>query len=166
MMKHKIGIAGASVVLALIVMIAITVIIAVVLYVNAPSCCGPPISPTGSFTKIEKIDNHTEKLTLSDFTLDTKWTDLRFYCNDSRNGWVYDITMRTGGVLNFTLTRGYTNSTICLSGKDIAGNDKVSNNDYIVIRAIETGFISGKTYTVDVIHIQTGSVICEKTFTR
>jgi len=46
------------------------------------------------------------------------------------------------------------------------GDSEVFSGDYINIRVNGNGFTSGQTYTVQIMYIPAGIIICEKSFTR
>jgi flagellin-like protein len=166
MIRHKSQKKGVSPILATILMVAITVTLAFCLWATSGcGCGGGSQSPNGVITKTEKIDNHTEKLTLGTFYPDTKWSDLRISCNDGVNTWGFNVNMGIGGILNFTLRYG-TNPVMYPSGMDNAANDKINSNDYLVIRMNGAGFVSANPYTVNIMYVLTGVTICEKSFTQ
>jgi hypothetical protein len=153
-----------SVIVAVVFFVIAAVFIALYALTPSPPNPGNGYTPAGVITQVSAMDAKNEKLTFGQFNPDTKWSDLRMLVDDETTTWGFTITHISGGTLNFTLTLG-TNPTLFPSGSDLAGDNKVSNGDFINIHS-PNGFNTGKIYKVQIIYIPTNNKICEKTFTR
>jgi len=141
----------------------------IALYALTPSTPGPgggwgKQTPTGVIMKAIAVDAKNEKLTFGTFNPDTKWVDLKLLVDDGKTTLGFTIK-DNWELLNFTQVSGG-NPTIYPSGSDLAGDSEVFSGDYINIRVNGNGFTSGQTYTVQILYIPTGIMICEKAFTR
>ena len=156
---------GVSPVIATILMVAITVVLAAVLYVMVIGFGGSGTqTPAGVITATSITDAKNQKFTFSQFNPDAKWADLKLLVDDGTTTWGFTMT-HTAGTLNFTLATGAT-PTMFPSGSDLAGDNKVSAGDYISIRINGNGFTTGQTYKVQILYIPTGNKVCEKAFSR
>jgi len=155
-----------SPVIATILMVAITVVLAAVLYVMVMGFGGGETqTPTGSFTSVNKINSTAYKITFGAVTPSTNFDECRLAINGSA-----DTTHDLGDVLgdvddSQSILVG--SATVNYYAVDLGGDGKISVGDYIVLWTTENeGFwASGTEYTVNLIFIETGGSIAEKTFT-
>lgn len=154
---------GVSPVIATILMVAITVVLAAVLYVMVIGFQGSGTqTPSGTITKTEIQNTRTQKIYLGAFNPDTLWTDLKIITSvNGASEITWTVNSHTTGTVNITST----DTGNLLSGKDLAGDNKISTGDYLSWTSL-SGFTSGSTYKIQIIYVPSGSVVCEKTFTR
>lgn len=148
---------GVSPVIATILMVAITVVLAAVLYVMVMGFGGDSTStPAGQITKVEsmgKVDIAAEapavmvdtyKLTLSSFSPDTKFSDLKVSVEGTQ----------------VTLAK-YVSGAKASYYVDLGDDGLVSQGDYIVIFDDKDSTFAGEV--VSILHIPSGGMIAEKT---
>jgi hypothetical protein len=143
----------------------------VVLFVLLPSLEPLFLPPTGSFTGAQKATDTTENVFFGKFNKDVKPSEIRIVIenqtaspnNPSLLAAVYHMSSTD---LSGPLT--YEDSTMNdISGvtyTDKAQDKKISSEDYITIRFTYIGSGS-RYYMVGMIHIPTGEVVDEITFT-
>ncbi len=147
-----------SPVIATILMVAITVVLAAVLYVMVMGFGGDGGStPSGSFTAVQKIDNK-EKVIFGQITPDTNITELKIVVTNSSSDSSTTSTFTTNDGKSFDESP---QTDIGLSYVDLAKDGKISVGDYLEI----TGCQTGHTYTVSMIFTETGDLIDDISFT-
>ncbi|MCK4756921.1 MAG: type IV pilin N-terminal domain-containing protein [Thermoplasmata archaeon] len=141
-----------SPVIATILMVAITVVLAAVLYVMVIGFgSGGASTPAGAWKEVGAVDATTAKLEFGAFTTDVQPMDVRFV-----------VTSTTGagtGTYNFQYAPTADNTTMNPANAGYfdfnpAGN-LINQGDSITI----WGLTSGATYTVQVFHIDTESTV-------
>lgn len=143
---------GVSPVIATILMVAITVVLAAVLYVMVMGLGDISTTPNGQITKVEKTGTGEYKLTLSTFSPSTKLTDIKVNVNGtlftSSDGktWVPDKDVTYG--INVT---------------DQAGDGKVSQGDYITVKLADGATVKLEGATVAILHGPSGGEITKTT---
>lgn len=143
---------GVSPVIATILMVAITVVLAAVLYVMVMGLGDISTTPNGQITKVEKTGTGGYKLTLSTFSPSTKLTDIKVNVNGtlftSSDGktWVPDKDDMYG----ITVT-------------DQAGDGKVSQGDYITVELAYGATVKLEGATVAILHGPSGGEITKTT---
>lgn len=138
-----------SPVIATILMVAITVVLAAVLYVMVMGFGGGEAqTPTGSFTVAEKQDSGVYRLKIGEVTPETNWNETTLAIAGS-NSDKLDPTATSISVGSYFL-----NVT------DLAGDDKISQGDYIEVSTLSSG-----DYTANLIYGATGGSIAEISFT-
>lgn len=148
---------GVSPVIATILMVAITVVLAAVLYVMVMGFGGDSnTTPAGQITKVEsmgEVDIGTEgtpnkvntyKLTLSAFSPDAKFSDLKVSVEGTQ------VTLAE-----------YVSGAKASYYVDLGGDGLVSQGDYIVIFDDKDSTFAGEV--VSILHIPSGGMIAEKT---
>jgi len=150
---------GVSPVIATILMVAITVVLAatVWLLVSGYMGGGGGTQITGSFATKEMVGANKWKLTFSQFQPDTNITTVKISISDGSNtypvtGWTYN------SVNNWTATFN-NNPSFKVYYHDLAGNGVINSGDYLLL----TGLSSG-TYTVTILD-SNGNQICTTSFT-
>jgi flagellin-like protein len=158
MWKIKKDKSAVSPVIATILMVAITVVLAAVLYVMVMGFGGNTNStPTGSFTSVTGTTAN-KVISVGAVSPTVKWTDVKFSIQPGTGAPVVSSAITTQAGTNVTVAvTGYT-----LFGTNLASNGNVNNGDSITIYS---GLTAGNTYTVTLIHVPTGGSICSKTFT-
>ena len=146
-----------SPVIATILMVAITVVLAAVLYVMVMGFGGPSNTvPTGSFSAKDKISETTEKLTFGVITPEKPGSAFKVVVSEGTSSATFAITDDSGTLVaaSGTLT------TVTVSFTDLAGNKVINNGDYLLI----TGQ-AGHTYNVSLLYSTTGDQITSTSFT-
>jgi len=154
-----------SPVIATILMVAITVVLAAVLYVMVLGFGGSQTStPVATYSKTA-ISNGEQINIVSISKTDISWDKIRVQLTDGTNfgEWEPVATDLDGGSavsMNYT-TDGMGTLTVCCWVFDVGGNGVVSGSDYF--RVFTYGgaatFSSGTTYTAVLIYTETGEKI-------
>ena len=156
-----------SPVIATILMVAITVVLAAVLYVMVLGFGGTSTqTPTSSITKSSVING--DKFTFAPMSKDTAWSDVSIVLTDGAatqtwkvlaTGWSTGTTKTwNGGPLSVGSLSVYLNIT------DLAGNGFINQGDYFTLVAANTGFSGTTTYTVTIMHNPSAAAICHLDF--
>jgi len=150
---------GVSPVIATILMVAITVVLAAVLYVMVMGFGGTSSSaPTGTFTSAAKSSTaNTMVFTFNTMSKDTQFTDCKVSIVKDSGASSLTPALATGSTGVTT-----TDTTYKVVSTDLGGDGKISNGDYLTISA--TTLTSGSTYTVTLLY-NDGSQICQKSLT-
>ena len=151
-----------SPVIATILMVAITVVLAAVLYVMVSGYGGGgETAPTGDFSGAQKTGTTTEKLTFGPFSKDTKPTDIKLVvANGTATPYTWTFTADTSGGLTCNGTQDKLSG---ISFTDLAGDSKVSSGDYVTLTFSGAG-PGTYTWIVSIIHVPTGDVIGDISF--
>jgi len=154
-----------SPVIATILMVAITVVLAAVLYVMVMGFTpGGGQTPSGAFTSDAKLTATTYKLTFGAVSPDTKFIDCKFRIDPVAGGAAVMTTYTVPVITGVLPAVGATNAGIVIT--DIGGDGKISVGDYITI-TIHSGVgvvADNGDWTVTLIHTSTGGSICTKVF--
>ena len=148
---------GVSPVIATILMVAITVVLAatVWLLVSGYMGGGGGTQITGNFASKEMIGSNEWKLTFSQFQPDTSLKSLKISISDGTHSDTITFTDDSDGT-HVTAT----NTGITVTYYDLANNHIINSGDYLVL----SGLSSGTTYTVTVLD-SNGNQICSTSFT-
>jgi len=147
---------GVSPVIATILMVAITVVLAAVLYVMVMGFGGPSNNvPTGSFSAKDKVTGG-EKLTFGVITPEKAPTALKVSITTSAGTDVYTWAADDSKTLTSTTTL---TGVTAVGYTDLAGNKIVNNGDYLSITA------PAGSYTVALLYASSGDQITSTTFT-
>lgn len=148
---------GVSPVIATILMVAITVVLAAVLYVMVMGFGGTDASaPTGSFTAAQKVDSKTMKFDLGSMSKETRFSDCKLTIKNPAG-------VQSPSVAVDTVSTGFDVGGFNVKVTDLAGDGKISNGDYLTIGS--NNDLSPGAYTVTLVWAQDGSQICTKTLT-
>ncbi|MDH7508720.1 MAG: type IV pilin N-terminal domain-containing protein [Methanomassiliicoccales archaeon] len=154
-----------SPVIATILMVAITVVLASVLYVMVMGFGGPTTqTPTGSFSSVEKVST-TEKVRFGVITPETTWTEIKIVVENVTAGQSDTWTFPTSGT---SLTPPASQNIDWISGisyADLAGDGKISSGDYLTITFSSQGGSAPYEFKVSMVYIATGAVIDDISFT-
>jgi len=147
-----------SPVIATILMVAITVVLAAVLYVMVMGFGGPSSqTPTGAFTTATKVSAKEEKIMFGAISPEVKFIDCKL---------VVDGPYAVAGTWNMATGTSYTyeNGTVDanITYVDLGADGKISVGDYITIAQTPLG---PGDWTVTLLYTSTGGSICAKTFT-
>jgi flagellin-like protein len=157
-----------SPVIATILMVAITVVLAAVLYVMVLGFGGGGTqTPTMQVTKSSTSTGL--RFTVAGITKDTQWGDMKVLL---QNGTTTDSwTLTTAGL---TGTAGKTSNggaqaigggkNVYMNVTDLVGNGFINGGDYIALEP-GTAFSSASTYTLTLIYVPTGSEMTHAAFT-
>lgn len=146
-----------SPVIATILMVAITVVLAAVLYVMVMGFGGGETqTPTGSFTSTTKINSTAEKVVFGIITPDVRFDECKLVLE-------HDGSIDTVDWTTETPTNNITADSVGVKAVDLADDDKISNGDYIIISGA-TSAMRG-SWTVTLIYAATGDQICTTSFT-
>jgi len=143
---------GVSPVIATILMVAITVVLAAVLYVMVMGLGDISTTPNGQITKVEKTGTGGYKLTLSTFSPSTKLTDIKV----NVNGTLFTSSDGKTWVPDKDYTYGITVT-------DQAGDGKVSQGDYITVELAYGATVKLEGATVAILHGPSGGEITKTT---
>jgi len=153
-----------SPVIATILMVAITVVLAAVLYVMVMGFGGGETEmPVGSFTSHTKNADGNYTLTFGSFSPETSWQDVRFILehNGTLIGSSKSLDSGNGSAI-WTTDPG--NITWYIF--DLADDGLISSGDRLTIYTIgDEGMKVAGTWTVTLIHIPTGDAITSRTIT-
>ncbi|OGS55447.1 MAG: hypothetical protein A3K60_05465 [Euryarchaeota archaeon RBG_19FT_COMBO_56_21] len=151
-----------SPVIATILMVAITVVLAAVLYVMVLGFGGTSTTtPAATYAKTTATNG--QKISILSITkTDVPWDDVKVQLSDGTNFAEWD-TVTTDLDGGGALTKNYTTDTlgsltVCLLVTDVSGNGFVSGTDYFVVYTYggATGFSAGSSYSAALIYTVTG----------
>jgi flagellin-like protein len=150
---------GVSPVIATILMVAITVVLAAVLYVMVMGFGGTNASaPSGAFASAEKSSTNVAKYTFSSMSKDTKFVDCKFTMGVNGTMAAEAKTI-TGTGTSQTLTFSVSSVSYTVTFTDLGGDGKISTGDYVTI---STTTLHTGDYTATLLWAQDGSQICTK----
>ncbi|UCE46020.1 MAG: type IV pilin N-terminal domain-containing protein [Methanobacteriota archaeon] len=154
-----------SPVIATILMVAITVVLAAVLYVMVLGFGGGENTPSVQITSRTTTDNGY-KWTLTAPTSEVSWTDFTVILQSPTDAETFDTLTKTAltgtGVQTQSISATFDGSTFYLNVTDLGGNGIMSNGDYITI---EGAFASGTTYTITMQHEPTDGTMVSQQWT-
>ena len=150
-----------SPVIATILMVAITVVLAAVLYVMVMGFGGTSsTAPSGAIAANEKLSTADLKFTFGAFSKDTQFTDCKLLLG-------IGTTMATGGAKDIVLAgNAFTVGTddFTVTYFDLGGDGKISSGDYCLVTADDATLPPGE-YTLTLIWGQDGSTIDSSSIT-
>ena len=159
---------GVSPVIATILMVAITVVLAAVLYVMVLGFGGTSSqTPTTSLSK-ESITSGW-KFKFAPVSVDTQWSDVTVQLTDGSNTvqWTPATTDLDNGTTAKSLEGIQTLGSLSVfcNVTDLAGNGYVNQGDFLAITTSgATPFSSATTYTVTIMHDPTAAEMCDMDF--
>lgn len=148
-----------SPVIATILMVAITVVLAAVLYVMVLGFGGTSQqTPTTQLTKSTVAGG--VKLTLAAVSIETLWTDIDVLISDGTNsvGWADLASTDLDDVAGDRMDYGpetLGSVTVTLNVTDLSGNGYANQGDYFTVTGVT--FLSTATYTITLIYGPTAS---------
>ena len=146
-----------SPVIATILMVAITVVLAAVLYVMVMGFGGDSASaPTGSFTVADKQATTQYTLDFGAFSPSPDFSDCKIAVNAVTASQVLSGDMSANSTLDGS---AYSAGDITYRVYDLADDDKISNGDYLLLDNLATG-----NCEISLVYVPTGDVIASKTF--
>jgi hypothetical protein len=129
---------------------------------------GGNTAPTGSFTNVQKATSTSEKVFFGKFNKDVKPTDIKIVVENQTLSQSTTYTMPTTDLSgSLVVVAGGTvtgiSTTTPPAYTDLAGDKKISNQDYITITFTFAG--SGSvSYKVSMIYVPTGDSVGSITF--
>ncbi|MCJ7489058.1 MAG: type IV pilin N-terminal domain-containing protein [Thermoplasmata archaeon] len=158
---------GVSPVIATILMVAITVVLAAVLYVMVLGFGGDTTTtPTSSLTKSTVTSG--VKLTFAPVSVDTQWDDVTILLSDGTD--TVQWTPATANLDSAITTKeplgtGTLGSlTVYCNVTDLAGNGYVNQGDYFTLVTSGTSFSTATTYTCTILYAPSAGEMCHATF--
>jgi flagellin-like protein len=149
-----------SPVIATILMVAITVVLAAVLYVMVMGFGGSQSStPTGSMTI-----NTAGVITWGQMSPDVKYTDCKMTITPAGGALVITPLGMTDSAAGATAAVFPTTTVYAGAGFNPSANGKISVGDTMTLTG--SGISSNTQYTVTLVYIPTGGTIASKTFTK
>ena len=139
-----------SPVIATILMVAITVVLAAVLYVMVMGFGGPTSNPPVAALQYQKTGTNTYKITVVSIDKETLWSDCKLSVVNNTNSAV------SGPLAPGSVTVGTENVDLI----DLASDTKIGNGDYFTIVTK-----SGNTYTISLLWGSKADSIATVTFT-
>jgi flagellin-like protein len=150
-----------SPVIATILMVAITVVLAAVLYVMVMGfgTTGNQ-TPLGSLTTVTKLSPTTYKINFGVVSPDTKFEDCGARIDPVAGSLVPVTTFNNEGM-------SPSNSVVDIGLADLGDDGKISVGDYLIITTNTNGWAwtDAGDWTITVIFLATGGSICTKVFT-
>lgn len=146
-----------SPVIATILMVAITVVLAAVLYVMVMGFSGPgQQTPTGAFTMAEKTDAKHIKYQFGEIQPETSFINCKIRVEGP------GITTTTVDYATFAANKTV-EAGVFLLATDLASDGKISVGDYMQVHT--AGALASGTYKLTLIYTPTGGAICDKSLT-
>lgn len=153
-----------SPVIATILMVAITVVLAAVLYVMVMGFGGPGSQqPTGSFTAVQKTSATTEKVSFGVITPDTKPTAIKIVVQNGTTTTTYTFASDSSGTLT-AVAGGTVTGITSIAYTNLGGGTIVSSGSYLTFTMGYAGS-GANSYTVSMIWVQNSAVIDDISFT-
>jgi flagellin-like protein len=150
-----------SPVIATILMVAITVVLAAVLYVMVLGFGGTSTQTPAATYQKNTITNG-QKITIVSITkTDVPWDDIQIQLSDGTNTAVWNTTKAFQSTVaghNYSAKTTLTGLTVCVWVFDISGNGYVSGTDYFTVFTYggATAFSSGTQYTAVLLYQPSG----------
>jgi flagellin-like protein len=152
---------GVSTIIATILMVAVTVVLAGVLYVMTIGFGGggnDNLPPLGSWLDVSPVNNTSAKLKFGQFTKDVSTIDIQVLIYESGNSNFTRIKIASPLTDQTTdcIIEGHNSTTITATYTDYNfQGSNVNAGDFLTI----SNLISGQYYTIEVYHAPTQSVI-------
>ena len=152
-----------SPVIATILMVAITVVLAAVLYVMVMGFgTGGPNTPSGSFTSVQKMSATVERVSFGVITPDTKPTAIKIVVQNGTQSSTYTFATDTSGTLT-AVAGGTVTGITSLAYTNLGGGTIVSSGSYLTF-TMGYGGAGANTYVVSMNWIQNSAVIDDVSF--
>jgi len=159
-----------SPVIATILMVAITVVLAAVLYVMVLGFGGGGTqTPTSSLSKVTPAPDYGVKYQFAPMSKDTAWSDVSILISDGTNtvSWAPLTTDLDGGatVKYAGAMKALGTVSVWCNITDLAGNGYVNQGDFFTLTTgSDPAFSTSTTYTVTVMYDPSSSKVCDATF--
>ena len=158
-----------SPVIATILMVAITVVLAAVLYVMVMGFGGTGTqTPTGSFTAATKLTDNTYKINFGAVSPDTQFQVCKIRVDPVSGSAALATTFTISGTTTLTITPAAETATAPgIAITDLAADGKISVGDYVTV-TVHTGAHAAADngdWTITLLFTSTGGSIASKVFT-
>ena len=151
-----------SPVIATILMVAITVVLAAVLYVMVMGFGGTgQQTPTGSFTQAVKSDSTHEKVQFGVLTPDATRSDVKILVTRNGVDWAAGLLPATGASALLTTPTGWGANVTYV---DLINDNKIGSGDYLSITVGASGVSTSGNYVVTMVFVPTGNAIDDISF--
>ncbi len=162
---------GVSPVIATILMVAITVVLAAVLYVMVLGFGGTSSTPGINVLRKSSLGSGF-KVEFTAPTSEVAWSDVTVQLSDgtntvSWNTFTTELLTNTNppAVWNTGPTKTLGALTVYLNITDLAGNGRMSNGDYVTLQTTGGAFATSTTYTLTLLYDPTSGSMLAYTFT-
>jgi FlaG/FlaF family flagellin (archaellin) len=151
-------------------MVAITVVLAAVLYVMVMGFGGTSTqTPTGAFVNTQKMNAETEIVTFGAISPVPTFANCQLRIDPPSGGVSTTVNWATNG-LNYTIAGTATtgvifSKSVTVAVTDLASDGKISNGDYVTMQLPGAVALTSGTWTFTLIYTPTGASICSTTFT-
>ena len=162
-----------SPVIATILLVGITVVLAATLYVMVFGFGGNTNTPpAAAFTKASVTGGF--KFTFTPFSTDTTWDQLTIILTDDSsaisftNTTTASMSSHSGTMMTVTHcvgSRALGNLTVWMNATDLAGNGYVNQGDSVTLTTAGGEFSNSTTYTISLLYKPTGDSITSMSFT-
>jgi flagellin-like protein len=153
-----------SPVIATILMVAITVVLAAVLYVMVMGFGpGGASAPQGSFTSVQKMSATVERVSIGVLTPDTKPTAIKIVVQERANSSTYTFASDTSGTMALVVGGTPATGITSIVYTNLGGGTIVSSGSYLTFTMTAAG-TGATTYIVSMIWIQNSAVIDDISF--
>ncbi len=153
-----------SPVIATILLVGITVVLAATLYIMAFGFGGGStnLPPAASMTKNSISDGF--RWTFTPFSKDTTWGDIYIIVTDGTNSTLFNfttsaLTSPSGAITVLVGSHAMGPLTLFVNATDLAGNGYVNQGDSIAITTSGGHFLSIVTYEIDLMDRNSGGLI-------
>ena len=159
-----------SPVIATILMVAITVVLAAVLYVMVMGFGGSTNStPTGSFTSVA-TGTTTAKVNIGVISPKTTYANCKITLIDNTAATAVSVSGAMSARTTTAVTINGFNAgsyTTASTATNLGGDGDINSGDYITLTygAVNVGLLAGHSYTMTLLYVPTGGSICSTTFT-
>jgi flagellin-like protein len=143
---------GVSPVIAVILMVAITVVLTAVLYMMLTGLMFEPgtVPPHGTVTHYNKVNSTADEVYFGQYSPPVKFSEFRVRMEIGQTKENYDWSDAQGTYVN-----AVGNYTIAVD--DFSGDGKISRGDKLIIN----GLSLDSSYTIKMVHIASGAVVAE-----
>ena len=153
---------GVSPIIATILMVAVTIVLAGVLYVMIIGMGGgsnDDLAPLGSWQNVDAVNSTSAKLVFGSFTADVNPIDIKVLLYEDGTNQSTDITIQmplAGQNDNPCTVAGHNNTVITAKYTDYSySTNTVNGGDFLVIN----GLAPGKYYRIEVYHAPSQSIL-------
>ena len=153
---------GVSPIIATILMVAVTIVLAGVLYVMIIGMGGgsnADLAPLGSWHDVDAVNTTSAKLVFGPFSGEVNPIDLKIILYEEDVDEITSVTIQvplTGQYDNPCSISGHNESQITATYNDYSySTNQVNGGDFIIIE----GLTSGKHYTIEVFHFPSQSIL-------
>ncbi len=155
---------GVSPVIAVILMVAITVVLAAVLYVMVSNLTGGPgdVTPTVAFKLGKSGTAGALEAKFTATSIDVPWGDIKIIITENGTQETWSINTDCSAFEPSGSTSLETVATIAITDNAGSGcNQKISGGDYLTI----SSYTSGSQYIVKIFYINTEGIAGEDSYT-